>query len=123
MINKSLEIYFVCREQLKLSYYRNVFFRSFQFFSYELSGEHAYQSPLTNIKRFFQKMTDPLFNLRVDVYRWIFFVEFVGLIVLVATYKSFWPYTAATDSVANYIQDSKVSYLFDKQLTCSDYSQ
>ncbi|VDM16676.1 unnamed protein product [Hydatigera taeniaeformis] len=65
-------------------------------------------NPITKMRRFYLKMTDPRYNQKVDVYVYMFICEFLSFWIIIFGYQSFGPSTGMGDNAFEFIKTNRI---------------
>ncbi|VDN97996.1 unnamed protein product [Rodentolepis nana] len=76
--------------------------------SYQGSSSSSTLNPITKMRRFYLKMTDPRYNQKVDVYVYMFICEFLAFWIIIFGYQSFGPSTGMGDNAFEFIKTNRV---------------
>ncbi|KAL3321099.1 Piezo-type mechanosensitive ion channel component [Cichlidogyrus casuarinus] len=69
-------------------------------------------NPFYKVSRFYRKMTDPRYNIKVDVYVYMFLNEFLALLVIIFGFTSFGPSTGLGDNAFEYLKANRIPMYF-----------
>ncbi|VDL18635.1 unnamed protein product [Hymenolepis diminuta] len=72
------------------------------------SSSSSTLNPITKMRRFYVKMTDPRYNQKVDVYVYMFICEFLAFWIIIFGYQSFGPSTGMGDNAFEFIKTNRI---------------
>ncbi|KAF5394700.1 hypothetical protein PHET_10589 [Paragonimus heterotremus] len=73
-------------------------------------------NPFVKLRRFYQKMTNPQYNKKVDVYIYMFLCEFISFWIMIFGYVSFGPSTGMGDNAFEFIKSNRIPLPFISML-------